>query len=410
MQEKLLKKFAANIDKHLEKLAKISTDENGVTRLPFTEQAREAAAYIANYMSDAGLTVQEDAAGAVIGTLKGKSEKKIVIGSHYDSVKNGGKYDGIAGVVCGVEIAHLACEKKLQLPYTLQIVATNDEEGVRFGDGFLSAKAFLGQWQPKDLKERCDDKGISIYEAMQQYGLNPEKITDAAWNKELIRAFIEIHIEQGPVLEKNNKELGIVTQIVGMRRYKINIKGRADHAGTTPMSMRQDALLAASQAIAQAPELSLARENTVATVGYCQVYPNAVNTIAENVIFQLDIRSTNEAYLSAMEAEFKKILDDIAAKCDISYDIDTVLQVTPVAMDEYLQNIMLKSAAKRNYTTMPIYSGAGHDSLPIGRELPVAMLFVPSEQGRSHSPQEKSSVDDLAKAVLTIFDSMQTIN
>lgn len=407
MQNELIEKIANQIDRRVSELATFSEDDAGVTRFPFTTAARGAVLYLQNYMAEVGLQVYEDSSGAVIGTLPGKSATTVVVGSHYDSVKHGGRFDGIAGVICGVELGRLLREKKIELPYTLQIVGTNDEEGVRFGDGFFSAKAFLGQWTVGDLKERYDHNGISIYEAMEKYGLQPKQIADAAWDLNRIRAFIEIHIEQGPILETHEKEIGIVTGIVGIRRYKVTIKGRADHAGTTPMNMRQDALLGAAAVIAMVPELCAHRMDTVATVGSCNVLPNTVNTVAENVVFELDMRSLEELNLVSMENQFSHILKEITEKYNVQYIIQTVLQVQPVRMDKKLQNLLTESAANRRFSSMYLHSGAGHDSLPIGRVLPTAMLFVPSEQGRSHCPEEKSSTQNLAKAVITLYDAIQ---
>lgn len=407
MQNELIEEISSELEKRLHDLATFSNGNEGVTRLPFTPAARGAVTYLKNYMAEVGLEAYEDASGAVIGTLVGKSPETVVIGSHYDTVKQGGRFDGIAGVVCGIEIVRLLRKNALELPFTLQIVGTNDEEGVRFDDGFFSAKAFLGQWTVEGLKESCDKDGISIYAAMKEYGLDPEKISEATWDMNKIKAFIEIHIEQGPVLEAQKKELGIVTGIVGLRRYKLTVKGRADHAGTTPMNMRQDALLGAAAMITAVSELSKNLENAVSTVGSCQVLPNTSNTVAAKTILSVDIRSMKEEHLIAMEAKLTEVIAQITKKYDLQCEVQNVLQIEPLHMDEKLQKIIAESAQDRAYSTMHLHSGAGHDSLPIGRVVPAAMLFVPSENGRSHSPKEKTEVQDLAKAVVTIYDALQ---
>lgn len=404
-----LREIAGQIAGHLQNLRQFTSTSVGVSRLPFTPEAKAAAQYLAAAMEDIGLGVRCDAAGSVIGRLEGQTEETIAIGSHYDSVQHGGAFDGIAGVVCGMEIARLFVERKIKLPYSLEIVATNDEEGVRFGGGFFSSKAFLGLWAVKNFQDIKDGEGISIYQAMQSYGLVPEEIGRAKWDISKIKCFLEIHCEQGPVLEAAAREIGIVQGIVGMRRFSITIRGRADHAGTTPMTMRKDAFALAAKVIAQVETIAGKYANAVATVGACQVSPNAVNTIAETVVFSLDIRSVREEDIQAMEKEFMHFLAAVVKEKEAGYQVEKTLEVRPVIMNEALQQLLEKSCRNLGRTFQYINSGAGHDALQLGSVLPTAMVFVPSRDGRSHCPEEFTDSRDLAKAVLIVFDTINNL-
>ena len=204
-------------------------------------------------MEEAGLEVTEDAAGNVIGTLKGENpdEPCVMMGSHYDSVVNGGDYDGIAGVICAIEVARLLKEEGITPKRNFVAVGFCDEEGMRFGTGYFGSGAMLGHRDVEYTKNFADTDGITIYEAMKGYGLDPEKIGEAAWKEGSIGHFLEAHIEQGPVLDAEGTELGLVEGIVGIQRYMVTVHGRADHAGTTPMDMRMDAVDAATKVISK---------------------------------------------------------------------------------------------------------------------------------------------------------------
>ena len=396
------------IKEMLETLKIFSETSNGVTRLPFTKEAELAVSYLKQKMEEAGLEVFVDASGAVHGIRRGISPRKIIIGSHYDSVKNGGAYDGIAGVVCAIEIARIL--KYETLFYTLEIIGFNDEEGVRFGTGFFSSKAFLGEWDIEKLKSQYDDKNISIYDAMKNWGLVPEQLINIVWQISKIRCFMEIHVEQGPVLEKEGVDLGIVNGIVGMRRYSIKIFGRADHAGTTPMNMRRDAMVAAAKVIEHIEMAAQKYPGSVATVGSCIVSPDTVNTVPERVEFSLDIRSINDDDLYAMEQDILIYLECVAQERNLTYEIQTKLEVEPAQMDKRLRAYLRDSILRLGYSSVSLNSGAGHDALLISRKVPTAMLFVPSKNGRSHCPEEYSKPENLAKAVQVVINTLKKIN
>lgn len=396
--------IAVNLEREIKKLSTFSrADSKGTTRLPFTHEAKDAAEYIMELMEEAGLKVRTDESGAVIGRKEGRRKEAYMIGSHYDSVENGGNYDGIAGVLCGIEIARLIRGYK-DMEYSLEIIATNDEEGARFSGGFFSSKAMLGQWTTEELKEQKDKHSISIYDAMKEYGLKPEEIGKAKRNLSDIKGFFEIHIEQGPVLEANARDVGIVRTIVGMERSLITVYGRADHAGTTPMNMRKDAVEMAAKVIAKIGDCARRYPETVATVGYMKVMPNAVNTIADKVEFSLDVRSPKQKHIEAVLFEIRNILSG-----NTVFAVQKTLWVEPVDMNENFRQLLIDAAQEKEYSWQEINSGAGHDSLPIGKVLPTAMLFVPSIGGRSHCPEEYTTPQSLEKAVLVLFHVIKNL-
>ena len=403
-----LKKIEDNIVKALEALQKFTaTPGCGVTRFPYTKEAREACAYLKERMEAVGLAVRLDNSGAVIGRLEGKSPATIMIGSHFDSVRHGGAYDGIAGVVCAIEVARLLKESGKELGYSLEVIATNDEEGARFNAGLFTGKVLLGQLNCEDIKAQVDADGVSVYQAMAAYGLKPEEI--AEHKRDDVKAFIEIHIEQGPVLEAEHKEMGIVDVIVGIKRARIRINGRADHAGTMPMHMRKDALEQATKVISKIGDRARLFRNCVATVGYLQVEPNVMNIIPQSVTFVVDIRGVDEETIMTQYYSLLADLDKMSLESGLTYDVENLLYAEPVRMDEEIKCHFETSCIERQYDYMHLPSGAGHDAQIFGAQLPAAMLFVPSAGGRSHCPEEKSEAKDLAKAVLVAYDTIAAV-
>ena len=403
-----LKLIEDNIIKALDALQEFTaTPGCGVTRFPYSKEARDACSYLKKLMEAVGLAVRMDNSGAVIGRLEGKSPATIMIGSHFDSVKHGGAYDGIAGVVCAIEVARLLKESGTELGYSLEVIATNDEEGARFNVGLFTGKVLLGQLSSEDLKAQVDADGVSVYQAMAAYGLKPEEI--AEHKRDDIKAFIEIHIEQGPVLEAEHKEIGIVDVIVGIKRARIRINGRADHAGTMPMHMRKDALEQATKVISKIGDRARLFRNCVATVGYLQVEPNVMNIIPQSVTFVVDIRGVDEETIMTQYYSLLADLDKMSLESGLTYDVENLLYAEPVRMDEEIKGHFETSCIERQYDYMHLPSGAGHDAQIFGAQLPAAMLFVPSAGGRSHCPEEKSEAKDLAKAVLVAYDALKTM-
>ncbi|WP_346664297.1 M20 family metallo-hydrolase [uncultured Merdimonas sp.] len=384
-----------------------ATPGNGCTRLPFTKEARDAVNYLKELMTEAGLEVTEDAAGNVIGTLKGEDPDApcVMMGSHYDSVVNGGDYDGIAGVICAIEVARILKEEGFVPKRNFVVVGFCDEEGMRFGTGYFGSGAMLGHRDVEYTKKFADTDGVTIYEAMKGYGLDPEKIGEAAWKEGSIGHFLEAHIEQGPVLDAEGTELGLVEGIVGIQRYMVTVHGRADHAGTTPMDMRMDAVDAATKVISKIADWAREKaDGTVSTVGYINTVPGGMNIVAEKVEFTVDIRSMNNDNINDITNRIRKALDKEVAEYGGSYEMDNKLTITPVHLSAEMLDFMEEDCKERGYTYRRMPSGAGHDSLEIGQSIPTVMIFTPSKDGRSHCPVEFTKYSEFAKASVIMKD------
>lgn len=407
--EDILGRVARDLE-HLKQFT--ATPGDGCTRLPFTKEAREAVDFLGKLMQEAGMEVREDAAGNVIGTLEGQNPELpcVMMGSHYDSVINGGDYDGIAGVICAIEVARQLKESGIQPKRNFVAVGFCDEEGMRFGTGYFGSGAMLGNRDPDYCKKFKDTDGISIYDAMKEYGLDPEKVQDAAWENGSIGYFLEAHIEQGPVLDAENIEIGLVDCVVGIQRYMVTVHGRADHAGTTPMDMRMDAVEAATKVISKIPDWAREKaDGTVATTGYIKTTPGGMNIVAEKVEFTVDIRSKNNDNINDIAHRIRAALDRETAAIGGSYEMDTKLVITPVNLSEEMLHIMEESCKAHEYSYRYLPSGAGHDSLEIGQVIPTVMVFVPSKDGRSHCPVEFTKYSDLAKAAVIMTELAQDL-
>lgn len=399
---------AKNIQKYLETLSTFTaTPGNGCTRLPFTKEARQAADYLKSVMSEIGLEVHEDQAGNVIGVLAGEDPEApaLVVGSHFDTVINGGNFDGLAGIVTGLEIARLLKANNVKLKRNFVVIGFNDEEGMRFGTGYFGSKAMLGQITIEDLHRYKDKDDISVYEAMKEYGLVPEDVLQAKQDLSKIKAFIELHIEQGPVLDQKNIEIGLVDCIVGIQRYIVTVKGRADHAGTTPMDMRMDAVEAATKVISKIPDWAREKgEGTVATTGFVKVLPGGMNIVAEEVQFSIDIRSRNNDSINDIVSKIREELDKACKENGTSWTMDNKLTIDPVNLNEDMLSKLQKYCEAHGYSYQRMLSGAGHDALAIAQVIDTVMVFVPSKDGRSHCPVEWTDYEDIAKAVSIVYD------
>ena len=402
--EDVVGRIAANLE-HMKTFT--ATPGAGCTRLPFTREARQAVEYLKIIMAEAGLEVKEDTAGNVFGTLQGTNPELpcVMMGSHYDSVVNGGDYDGIAGVICAIEVARQLKERGVQPKRNFVVAGFCDEEGMRFGTGYFGSGAMLGKRDVNYCKRFRDTDGISIFEAMREYGLDPYRIEEAKWPEGSIGCFIEAHIEQGPVLDSGNIELGLVDCIVGIQRYMVTVNGRADHAGTTPMDMRMDAVEAATKVISKIPDWAREKaDGTVATTGFIRTVPGGMNIVAEQCEFTVDVRSRNNDNINDIIRRISAALDRETEAIGGSYEMDNKLTITPVNLSREMLDIMEDSCREHAYSYQYLPSGAGHDALEIGQVIPTVMLFVPSQEGRSHCPVEFTRYSDFAKASVVLLD------
>lgn len=406
-----------NIKKDIKTLSQFNaTPSKGLTRFSYTEEHKKVKEYISQEMVKAGLVVYEDAVGNLFGQRNGVDDSlpTVMVGSHFDSVKNGGIFDGTAGVVSGLEIARFLQERNIQTKYPVSIAAIVEEEGGRFGSGLFGSRAIIGKVVREDLDQYKDEKGISIAEAMKDFGLDPENYQQAnCWDKK-IRVFFELHIEQGPVLENEKKDVGIVDTIVGIAAYEVEIHGRSDHAGTTPMNMRKDALLLASMVVQYVNQLAIeAGEGTVATVGRLEVSPGAVNIVPGKVHFTFETRSRSEQKVQHIISNVEQFIKE---KCQngLEYKLKKILLKKPSPLSKKVVSILENNAKKLNLNYKVMISGAGHDAMFLNEITDVGMVFVPSKNGRSHCPEEwtdfekiKLGTELLLKTILDISEAKE---
>ena len=404
------------IQKDMEALAQFTaTPGLGVTRFSFTDEDRQAREYIKARMLESHLTVYEDAAGTIIGHRPGqKTDAPVVmIGSHFDSVKNGGAFDGTAGVIAGLEVARILDENKISTRYPIEFIAMIEEEGSRFGSGLFGSRAMAGKVTDNELKNFKDDEGICIAEAMKRFGLESDKISAAVRTPEKLKAFLELHIEQGPILEKTGVNVGVVDTIVGIDQWEIVVQGRSDHAGTTPMDMRADALVAAAEIVKTVQQLALqAGSGTVATVGKMQVFPGAGNIVPGMVVFTVDIRSSDTEKIRHISDELKNAVADLPSEYPgIVSQVIPKLSSAPIQLSAAILRMIEAEARTCGISTKRMLSGAGHDAMVMAGLTEVGLIFVPSRNGRSHSPEEwtdyvqlKHGVDLLLRAALQLAE------
>lgn len=403
---------AERLERDLTTLAKYTaTPGSGVTRFSFTQEDQAAREYIKAKMVEAGLTVREDAAGNVIGRREGDVPGPVVmVGSHFDSVRHGGPFDGIAGVVAALEIARVLQEHNVKTHYPIEFIAMVEEEGGRFGAGLFGSRAMAGKVTQEELRRNKDVQGISTAEAMAAFGFPPENIQAAVRHPEELKAFLELHIEQGPVLEAEGIDVGIVEIIVGIVEYEVEIIGRPDHAGTTPMTMRADALVAASQVVQAVERLAREADGAVGTVGRLEVAPGAANIVPGKVTFTVDFRAKDKETLDNLVSGLKNTLHKVC-RGDVTFTLTEKLYVPPVSLPESIRGLFLREAQARGISTKVMLSGAGHDAMVFAGLTDVGLLFVPSRGGRSHCPEEwtdyialKKGVDVLLGTVLQIAE------
>lgn len=398
------------IERHIEAIGQFtSTPGQGTTRLTYSEQDRQARDYIKQTMIEYGLEVREDGFGNIFGKLEGTIEgaPSVLIGSHFDSVPNGGSYDGPAGVVAGLEVAKLFRENGLKPKYSLEAVAMIEEEGGRFIGGLLGSRAMLGVIDSEQFAATKDKDGITTIEAMKAIGLHPS--LPGKRDKESIKAFLELHIEQGPLLEEEGIPIGIVEGIVGLAQIQVTVRGSAGHAGTTPMDRRADALVAASKIVAQLPEAAKEQGNgTVATIGRLNVYPNGANVIPDKVVFTADLRSGREEDVLGM-LEKAEALALSAAGSGIEVDIERQLYIQPKRMSGTVRSLLEKGSESLGIPHRSLNSGAGHDAMIFSDFTDVGMLFIPSRGGLSHCPEEWSDSADIARAVEIFYEAAKEL-
>jgi N-carbamoyl-L-amino-acid hydrolase len=380
--------------------------DHGIYRMAFTDADMKSRHWLQDRMKELGMAVRMDGAGNVIGHWPPDNrEPAVIIGSHTDSVPSGGQLDGSLGVLTGLECAQVIIESQVRAKYPIEVISFSDEEG-RFG-GMFGSQAFTGMLSPEAILSAVDLNGIKLSDAMKYHGLDPLAALEAQREPESVKAYLELHIEQGPVLDLNKKPVGIVDEITGLFRWSARLLGTPNHAGTTPMELRQDAFLGLAEFANELPRVleENGSDRSRATIGNVSLTPGAANTVPGSADFSLDVRDTDEEKLEELSHAFRKALSAIARRRGLRFEFEEISRIEPVHCDKQIVSRISAQAEKLaiDYETMP--SGAAHDAQLIARMAPVGMLFLPSREGKSHSPAEWTSWQDIETGANLLLQS-----
>lgn len=400
---------SGRVQQHLQELARFGANpEGGVSRVAFSDADVAGRAYVKRLMEAAGLEVRIDAAGNLIGHRAGTNPKLpvIVLGSHTDSVPHGGNYDGDVGVMGAIEVAQQLGDRHVRLRHTLEIVDFTDEEG-----GLVGSRAMAGELQGATL-DLMNASGRSVRDGIRALGGDPDAIGNARRSRGELAAYVELHIEQGGTLERTHTDIGVVEGIVGIHWWEATITGVANHAGTTPMDQRHDALLAASELVlavnAAATELP---GRQVATVGRIRAEPGAPNVIPGTVVLSIEVRDLDAAHIAGVFERIRTHAAAIAERRGTSIEFqDLEATAAPALTDPRIQHIIEGAAHSLALTTMTMPSGAGHDAQDIATIAPIGMIFVPSVGGISHSPREYTAPGDIEHGVNVLMGTLLALD
>jgi len=359
-------------------------------------------ALLRGWMEATGMTVHIDAAGNLRGVRPGPTPQspRLIIGSHLDTVPNAGAFDGVLGVVLGVAIIEEL--RGQHLPFAIEVIGFSEEEGVRFSKPFLGSLALIGKLDAETMA-RTDRNGVSVAEAIRIFGLNPADLPAAALSNEAF-AYLEFHIEQGPLLESEDASIGIVEAIAGQTRMSFVFEGHANHAGTTPTHLRHDAMAAAAVWIAAVEDYANTHTGLVATVGKVETSPGAGNVIAGRVTASLDVRHASDQARNNAVAALLRSAKEAAAKRGVQLATHTQLEQSAVPMNPHLTRLLQAAAAKAKFPCPTMTSGAGHDAMIVAQRLPCAMLFLRTPGGLSHHPDEAVRPQDVEAALATAME------
>lgn len=398
----------------IEEIYECGKQEDGThTRMAFSNEDVKGRKLFTSWAEKLGMTCRMDEAGNLIARMDGQDNSlpAILMGSHLDTVPDGGKYDGVTGCIGGLEVCEVLKESGYKTNHPIEVIVFTDEEGFRFGKGLLGSSAICGQ-DPDISDDEQDIYGETRGKVMQSYGIKSKDAQKAARDPESVHCFIELHVEQGARLYKTNISVGVVSSIAGVSRYEITVTGEANHAGSTAMADRRDALVAAAGFINKVPEVTAEYGNdfTVATVGTIKVTPHSVNVIPGTCTFSLEIRDQDQKIMTLIEQKLQDILGDICKKYGVSYTFVPTSFHEPAPMSEWVKG-SIEDAIKGmgiDYSIIP--SGAFHDSLIMTSVFPTGMIFVPSEKGISHSRYEYTKAEDIEKGCNVLLQTILKVD
>ena len=379
-------------------LAACSEEPGRVTR-PFASEAMRAAhEHVSRWMRDAGMSVSRDNVGNLRGRYQGGGEATLVLGSHLDSVRDAGKFDGPLGVVVAIEALQLLHDARRTLPFSVEVVAFADEEGLRFGSTYLGSRAFAGSFNPADL-ERMDPQGVTLAEAIRAFGGDPERLADDRRQGGDLLGYCEVHIEQGPVLQEIGLPVGVVSAIAGQDRFVVTFSGQAGHAGTVPMGSRRDALVVAAMYVIAVEHEARQTPGLVATVGNLIVPGGAANVIPGRAQLTLDVRHAEDAVRLEAARRLIASAHGLAENRQVSVDVRPVSENAAVPCAPRLTSLLARAIEESGHEVVELASGAGHDAVVVSQICDVAMLFVRCKDGISHHPAESVDEADVAVAI-----------
>ncbi len=395
----------------IDTLSHISADPDRLTRLYLSEEHRRAAQLVGEWMRAAGLRVRMDAAGTMHGLRPGtgagpSSARRLLLGSHIDTVVDAGRYDGNLGVVAGILAVEELDRRGIALPFALEVLAFGDEEGVRFPKTLLGSSVVSGVLRDPML-DLADADGVTIRAALAAFGGDPDALVTEAYRPEDTIGYLELHIEQGPVLERAGLPLGVVTAIAGQSRFRVSVTGEAGHAGTVPMAIRRDALAAAAEMVLAVERAGQGPESLVATVGELRVLPGAGNVIPGEVRFSIDLRAGEDTARARAARQIRESLAEIAARRGLAVAVEVVHEKPVVACGPAL--VEAAAAAVESVTGRPalrLMSGAGHDGQAMAHLCPFGMIFVRCRGGISHNPAEYASPGDMGAGVAALVEAI----
>ena len=395
----------------VDRLATWSDVPNGLTCAYLTPAHRATAAQLREWMQTAGMTVHVDAVGNVVGRYSAADPmaKTLITGSHYDTVRDAGKYDGRLGIVLPIVAVAALRRAGKRLPYHLEVVGFAEEEGVRFGSAFLGASAIAGRFDPAWLARR-DADGVTMAQAMREVGLDPSGIPTLARRPETLLGYIEVHIEQGPVLFEADLPVGVVTAVSGSARHVITIEGEAGHAGTVPMDLRRDAAAAAAEIVLYVERRCAETPSLVGTVGRLEIPQGAINVVPGRAELSIDIRAGDDATRDAAVADVLREIERIATRRKLTIETVEVRRTSAVPCAPELQDVLAGAIERAGIPVRRLPSGAGHDAIAFDGVTPVGMLFVRcGNRGISHSPHETMTAEDAETALRVFLDALMAL-
>ncbi|MDG1997443.1 MAG: M20 family metallo-hydrolase [Emcibacteraceae bacterium] len=408
----MINEFKINFDRLNGRLGELSrigrTSEGGARRLALTDADKQGRDLVAGWMRDLNLDVSVDKIGNVFGVLKGAEHKNpIMMGSHIDTVGNGGHLDGCLGVLAGLEVIETYIDHKITPSHDLCVAIFTNEEGARFQPDMMGSLVHAGGLELHEAYEALSNEGDTLKDELERIGYLGTQECGAITPY----AFIELHIEQGPILEKENVEIGAVENVQGISWTAVTIKGQANHAGTTPMHMRKDAGFAASLLSVKVRGIVDAIGGVqVGTVGVMSPKPNLINVVSGQVEMTVDLRNVDEEKLKHSEELLKEAIKDVAKFENVEIETNTLARFEPVKFDERISSLISKTATKLGLSQRPMNSGAGHDAQMMARICPAAMIFVPSRDGISHNPKEHTDEKYLKAGTEVLFECIQKVD